>query len=196
MSTEKAHRLFVGVPVSLEVVRELTDVARRLRRDVEAEGARVRWVAPATYHVTLAFLGWTRPEAVDAIRDAVRASALGREPFRFVARGIGAFPSAKKARVLWAGVDDARGGLTELAHAVEGCLRPLGFEPDRRGFHPHVTLGRVKTGSADLETLLERFSAHVFSETRVDSVVLYESVMKTEGSEYERVFEAGLESSS
>ncbi len=190
------RKLFVGVPVALEVVRELGDVARRLRRECEELGLRVGWVTPARYHVTLKFIGWVRPEAIDAMADAVRAAVVGQRRFRFGARGLGAFPQPNKARVLWAGVEDEKERLAVLAGRIDAELARVGVEAERRPFHPHVTLGRVKAGPANVADLLERFSAHVFSDTWVDAVVLFESSTNSDGSECHRVAEAALDDAS
>ena len=72
MNDERPVRLFVGVRVSLATVRALEDAVQELRRAAAAQGGmQLRWVAPAAYHVTLKFLGWTRPEAAFALRDRV-----------------------------------------------------------------------------------------------------------------------------
>lgn len=176
-------RLFVGVEISLAAVRELAAAAESLRRKARAAGLRVRWLAPEQYHVTLKFLGWSRPEAVGAIADALVEPIAEVGSFAITGRGQGAFPRADRARVLWAGVDDPAGGLARLAEIVETALEPAGFAREERDFHPHVTLGRIRQ-PADLGALLGAGSEKMFRESRVGSVTLFESVLKSSGSEY------------
>ncbi len=176
-------RLFVGVKVSMATLGELAEVRDALAPAADGGGLRVRWVAPASYHVTLKFLGWTRPAVVEALRDRVGEALAGRRAVRFRVGGLSAFPEPERARVVIANIAEGAGALTELAAAVEGAAVDLGFEREHRPFHAHVTLGRLKE-VADVSTLLVPFAEQSFSETLVESVTLFESIMKSSGSEY------------
>jgi 2'-5' RNA ligase len=184
-------RLFLGVEISLAAVRELAVVAESLRRKARAAGLPVRWVAPEGYHVTLKFLGWTRPEAVGAIADVLAGPIAAVGEFSITGRGQGAFPRADRARVLWAGIDDPAAGLARLAEIVETTLEPVGFAREPRDFHAHVTLGRIRQ-SGDVQELLGGASEKMFRESRVTAVTLFESVLKSGGSEYHAQARFGL----
>jgi 2'-5' RNA ligase len=184
-------RLFLGVEISLASVRELTAVAEGLRRKARAAGLRVRWVAPESYHVTLKFLGWTRPEAVGAIADVLAGPIAEVGEVTITGRGLGAFPRADRARVLWAGIDDPAGGLTRLAEIVETRLETVGFAREQRDFHAHVTLGRIRQ-PGDVQELLGGGSEKMFRDSRVTAVTLFESVLKSTGSEYHAQARFGL----
>ncbi|MHC5011127.1 MAG: RNA 2',3'-cyclic phosphodiesterase [Planctomycetota bacterium] len=124
-------------------------VCKRLRRQAERLGDLERvFRAPATddFHLTLQFLGDTEEQDVPAIGRALRAAAAAAEPVAVRYGGLGAFPNAARARVVWAGVSEveAPGALSDLARAVGRELRPLGFPPESRRYHPHVTLGRLR----------------------------------------------------
>jgi 2'-5' RNA ligase len=188
---EDRLRLFLGVEISMVAVRELMTTAEALRRKARAGGLRVRWVAPEMYHVTLKFLGWTRPEAVGAIADVLGDAIAAVDPFTVTGRGLGAFPRADRARVLWAGLDDPAGGLTRLAGIVETALEPIGFAREQRPFHAHVTLGRIREPE-DVQTLLPGESERLFRESRITTVTLFESVLKSSGSEYQAQARFGL----
>ena len=184
-------RLFVGVELALAAVRELAAVAEALRRKARAAGLQVRWVAPERYHVTLKFLGWTRPEAVLAIADALAEPIATVADFGITGRGLGAFPDAGRARVLWAGVDDPAAGMSRMAEIVETALEPVGFARASRAFHAHVTLGRIRE-PGDLQGLLAGVSDKMFREARVSAVTLFESVLKSTGSQYQTRARFGL----
>jgi RNA 2',3'-cyclic 3'-phosphodiesterase len=184
-------RLFVGVEISLAAVRELGAVAESLRRKARAAGLRVRWVAPECYHVTLKFLGWTRPDAVVAITDVLAEPIAAVGELTITGRGQGAFPRADRARVLWAGIDDPAAGLTRLAEIVETRLETVGFAREPRDFHAHVTLGRIRQ-PGDAQELLGGGSEKMFRESRVTAVTLFESVLKSSGSEYHAQARFGL----
>lgn len=176
-------RLFLGVRISVTALRGLAEVAESLRKAAYDAGYQIRWVAPANYHITLKFLGATAPESIEAIRDRLSPRLVALPGFEFSINGVGAFPSLENARVIWAGVDDPSGGLLKLAEITESELTDLGFQPEARPFHPHVTLGRVKRVD-NMTPLVRSISERIFRRTRVDSVVLFESIMKPVGSEY------------
>jgi RNA 2',3'-cyclic 3'-phosphodiesterase len=178
----RALRLFIGVRVSLATVRALDEAVQAMR---SARRAKVNWVAPACYHITLKFLGWTRPEVAFALRDRVGEAVAGRRAFDLETLGLGAFPSPDRARIVWAGVDPAGSArLKELAALLERATEQLGFAPEQRPFHPHVTLGRLRERS-DVREMLARCPEQFFRGSSIDTVVLFESHMKSSGSEYE-----------
>ena len=100
-----------------------------------------RWVPAENLHATVAFLGET--SAADAVVDAVTAAAAPWAPVSLRLEGLGAFPSARRARVLWAGLGGDVAAMTGIAAAVSRVLEPLGFESEARPFRPHVTLARL-----------------------------------------------------
>jgi 2'-5' RNA ligase len=185
------QRLFVGVPVAPAVASELAGTCASLARRAAAQGVPLRWVPPESYHVTLRFLGWTREETVPAVAEAVRRAVAGVAPLRFRTRRLGAFEHPARATVVWAGVEDTGGSLATLAAALEREVVPLGFAAERRGFHAHVTLARLRA-PASVENVLLPFAEQVFSETRCDFVTLFESLTKPTGSEYRPVLRATL----
>jgi 2'-5' RNA ligase len=193
-STSSSLRLFIGARVSLATVRALGDVVQAMRQ--VGTGVRPRWVAPATYHVTLKFLGWCRPEVVEALRDRVGAALSGVRAVEIECRGLGAFPSPEKARVVWAGIDAAGAGrLGEIVERIERATAELGFPREKRAWHGHVTLARVKS-PGDVRGLLSAVSEQTYRHSWVDSLVLFESQMKKEGSEYTEISSWPLESDS
>ena len=182
-SQQKKIRLFLGVKVAMSTVGALAEAAEFMRREAYDAGYQIRWVVPATYHVTLKFLGWTQPEIVALVRDRLDSRLAQIPSFEFTTAGVGAFPNPQNARVVWAGIDDPQGRLAELAGVIEEELETLGFPKEKRPFHPHVTLGRVKRVD-DVSAVLQRATEQNFRKTRVETVTLFESIMKSVGSEY------------
>lgn len=181
--------------VSLATVNALGEALTELHKRANAADIKVRWLAPASYHVTLKFIGWARPEVIDVIRDKIGEQLAGVSAFRFATKGLGAFPSADKARVVWAGVDNPGNELATLAAKIDGALADLGFPSEKREYRPHVTLGRLSVATA-VESVLEWPAEHLFSNSLVESVILYETEMKSGGSEHHVRHVWPLESSS
>ena len=175
-------RLFIGARVSVATANALAASAEMLARRAKDAGLDLKWVAPASYHVTLKFLGHTRDEVVGAVRDALATACTGVQPFRFRVARLGAFPSLERASVVWAGVEDQT-MLADVARRIDAALAPLGFAPEARAFHAHVTLARLRE-SRPVRELVLPLSEQMFSETRIDGVTLFESQTKSSGSVY------------
>ena len=144
---EERWRLFFAVPV--------TGPAAAALRDWMAEGRRLRpdlkWVEPRHLHLTLRFLG-ERPAGEVPGLGAVAAEVAARSaPFAVELRGIGGFPSAERARTLWAGAATGSRELAAVAAELEAALLASvpGLEPAHRPFRAHVTLARARSGWVD-----------------------------------------------
>jgi 2'-5' RNA ligase len=131
-------RAFVAVFPPPEVQGALIDAARALPTDA------FRLTAPERVHLTLKFLGEVPPG--DILRLISALERIGRYgiPFDASTSGFGAFPSTRRARILWAGIGDGSEELGSLARAVEHLLEPEGFDPEDKPFVPHLTLGRAR----------------------------------------------------
>jgi RNA 2',3'-cyclic 3'-phosphodiesterase len=104
-----------------------------------------RWVPKENLHLTLAFLGAVEDGRVPQVSAAISDAVAGRAGFAVRLEGLGAFPSVRRARVLWAGLEDPTRGLAGLADSVAAALEAVGFPREARAFAGHVTLARLKT---------------------------------------------------
>lgn len=169
-------RLFVAVTPPPEV----RQAALERARNVSWKGL-IRWVPPRNVHLTLKFLGETPEETVPQLEAALEQVCTGHGAFDLALEGVGAFPSAGKARTLWVGAGQGSDSLTALAEDVEDALQGLGFEREKRPFHPHATVGRAKYGRAAM-TGEEPASEPL--RFRVRSVELVRSRLTDEGAIY------------
>jgi 2'-5' RNA ligase len=139
-----------------------------------------RWTTREQRHLTLQFLG--NHADIDAVGAVLDALAIG--PGVVALGGVGAFPSLRRARVLWVGVATGAQFLAQLAAAVGVLLAPLGHEPETRAFHPHLTLARFKA-PVDLRGAVEAHADRsVGRPFPVEEVVLYESNVRNTGAQY------------
>jgi 2'-5' RNA ligase len=141
-----------------------------------------RWEQAERYHLTLQFLGPVRRLApvVEGLADAVAAC----EAFPLRLGGAGAFPKPGRARVVWIGAAVGGDDVVRLAGAVAGALRPLGYEPDRKEFHPHVTVARLKVPDNVADVLAAIGSGAVGEAFTVGELVLYQSRLSPNGPTY------------
>lgn len=134
-------RLFIGLNLPKKQRRRIHRAARILHE----EEMPVRWIDPDNFHLTLKFLGQVRPDRIPGVEEAMAKVADQTTKFEVDFEGFGAFPTIRRPRVLWLGID-ATPELRCLKQDLEWALGDCGFEPETRAFHPHVTLGRVEKG--------------------------------------------------
>lgn len=132
-------RLFVAINLPHEERLRLYSATAPLRRIPSS----VRWVAPETLHLTMKFLGEMPAARLPQLQHALQRAAFAHDPFDLELAGIGVFPNLSRPRVYWVGTEGAR-GLEQLHTSVEDEFARLGFAPEARAFHPHLTIGRVK----------------------------------------------------
>lgn len=161
------RRLFVGIGLPPA---ESSLLAQEVARWAGADGIPGRPVPPESWHLTLRFLGDVDDVAADRLVAALDEARLGAS-FRIVIAGAGAFPNARRATVLWAGVREEE-RLGELAAAVEEAAAGAGFPASERPFAAHLTLARVRP-PADVRSLVARPLGPVV--VPVTEVILYES---------------------
>jgi 2'-5' RNA ligase len=171
-----------------EIRQQLAGAIDRLR----PHATDVAWIAPSNLHVTLKFLGQVEPERVTALGDALRAAVSTERAFGVTVRGLGAFPSPARPRVLWAGLDDPAHALARLAERVDAGCSELGFARESRAFAAHVTLGRVREPRRQpaLGSALARGAD--FGALRVDRVSLMRSELSPRGARYSELAGAPL----
>ena len=168
------HRLFVAI--------RPPEAIRDLLIDAMDDSADFRWQDDAQLHLTLRFVGEVeRPVAEDL------AGALGRiraAPFELRIKGVGRFDQ-RNSGALWAGIEPKE-PLAALAAKVERVCVNVGLEPERRAFHPHITLARWKgRRSREAEEFVARRRALASEPFAVDAFTLFESHLSRHGAHYE-----------
>ena len=135
----KPLRLFVATEVPQGVRSAVAEAVAPLRERFP----KARWVPVQNQHVTLKFLGSTYPRLVDWVSAAVGEAVSRHGAFATRVEGLGAFPNARRARVLWAGLDDAGSAFARLAADLDEALSKE-FAPEERAFTPHLTVARFE----------------------------------------------------
>jgi 2'-5' RNA ligase len=177
-------RAFVAINISMASAKAVAEAQRDLRSRLETLPLKISWVPPANIHQTMKFLGDIDKELVEGVLAQLDKAAGRVAPFSVEARGLGAFPNPAKPRVLWIGLDDPQGGLAKLNQAIEESLEEIGIARDKRRFHPHLTLGRIRKGRQDLTEVVDASSEVTFGDSTIAEVVLYESRLRRTGAEY------------
>lgn len=181
-------RCFVGIPLPENYQSGLGDI----RQDWEKElDSRIAWTKQGNWHLTLYFLGEISEGILEDVK--TRLDRVDMEKFSLQARGGGFFPPNREPRVVWLGVHKGGQECAELASKVENALLPLGFEKSKKEFRPHLTLGRVKKNKKDNWRNLQKYLNQIdWPEVAVDSFVLWQSELTTQGPVYKRIKEYAL----
>jgi len=174
-------RSFIAFDINNEMVlKRLSEVQGMLINT----GANLKLVNPQNIHVTMRFLGNISTPMVDPIHEEMKKVSFA--PFDIELRGLGAFPSLRYARVVWAGIRKGADELRNVFDQLEPSLRRLGFKPDAKGFSPHLTIARVRTGrnKAELIRCVEDLTDYEFGIIKADYLRLKKSVLTPKGPIY------------
>lgn len=175
-------RLFVALDLPEAVRTGLVE----LMSELKPAARDARWVRPEGMHITLKFIGNIDGEQLPEFRTALAPIRSGA-PVEMQYRGIGFFPDARRPRVLWCGVE-ASPNLAELAAAIGSAVEPLGVAPESRAFVPHLTLARLDASNPEnLLRAVEGMEQRNFGSASETKFHLYESILKTGGSEYKKL---------
>ena len=177
-------RAFIAFPIPKEVSDGVWVSCRSLRRP----DLKVKWVEPQNMHITLLFLGNIDEEHAAKAAQVLKRPSLRRLPFKIAFSGIGQFPPKGAARVvvsrLTEGAEECAAYFEQLKSELAEILVPA----DKRGFQPHLTLGRVrgKDPSSRLE-VQQNMGIELSGSFRVTRCVLFESILNPEGPTYEEI---------
>jgi len=162
-------------------------------RELAGSRADLKIVKPELMHVTLKFLGDTDEDLTEDIISRMRVAVEDVTPFSIRLRGMGAFPSMSNIRVVWVGIEDGK-TLGEIARRLDASIGELGFARDKKGFVPHLTLARTRSGRniANVQEILRRNGATDYGQHLIDRILLKKSVLSPTGPTYSTVMEAVL----
>lgn len=173
-------RLFLAIELPREVRERIAELQAELRPRLRL----ARWVPPSNVHLTLRFLGETSADVAQRIGKRLEEELVSRAAFVLKFRGVGAFPSARRPRVLWIGTLEAPRELFRLQSVVEEAARVEGFSPETRPFEPHLTIARFRRPERGLERVLASIGQPSFGEMRVSELVCFESRLCPSGASY------------
>jgi 2'-5' RNA ligase len=132
----------------------------------------------------LRFVGEVDRPVAEDLADAL--SRIHADRFSLRVSGVGRFEQ-RSGGALWAGVEP-KPPLAALAAKVERVCMAVGLEPERRAFHPHITLARWKgRRSREVADFLERRRGLKSEPFGVAEFILFESRLSRHGAHYEPV---------
>ncbi|MGH2730467.1 MAG: RNA 2',3'-cyclic phosphodiesterase [Actinomycetota bacterium] len=178
MSEVERLRLFVAARVPAEHLEEVEDALGGFKQGLQG----ARWVDLPNQHVTLKFLGSTFSDRLKAVAEVCKLVAGTHVASQASLTDLGAFPSLKRARVLWVGLNDPGELLRGLADDLADSFEPLGYAAEKRPYTPHLTLARF-TSPARIEGLLPVLPR--LNPFPIDRIELMRSRLARGGARYE-----------
>jgi len=174
-------RLFIALPAEA-AARALASVHAHLSR----YSRDLKVVLPEHYHITLAFLGSVPyGQAMSLAEDFSRIRPAPCLPFAM--KGLGAFPSTSRPRVIWCGIECDYDAVRRLARMAEEAAAPYGYTPEKRPFQPHLTIARVRDDhrpSTEISAYLASQSDAHYGESVFSQMVLFRSELGRDGPRY------------
>jgi 2'-5' RNA ligase len=176
----KKIRTFIAHPAPEEWIEIIGEALPTLR---EGLNSRVSWVKPENMHFTLKFLGSVEEEKLTGVDQVLKNIPV--DNFKISAAGAGFFPGPENPYTIWIGIAEGTNQFCSTAAAVETGLKGLGFRPNKKSCHAHLTLGRVKRQAADdWKALAEKINHIGLPEAHLSIFNLYKSVLTPDGPVY------------
>jgi len=186
-------RLFVAVDLDENLRRAASRVGRALRDRLEEAGTYgISWVGADNLHLTLRFLGEVGEDLTRRVETTL-AEPFAVAPFVVELAGIGTFPPAGSARVIWLGIVSGADALARLHDEVKVRLRPLPVAREDRPYRAHLTIGRFRAPApARVQEVIAAMATGAIGRCVVRHVTLYSSRLSPKGAIYTPLVRAPL----
>jgi 2'-5' RNA ligase len=190
----KTIRTFIAIELSEEVRQVVSSVLLRYQGLIPSGW--VKWVPTKNLHLTLKFLGDTPITTIPSIQEQMDKLVATMLTFQFTAAAAGMFPSARKPRAIWIGLDNKQ-TLTGLSKNLDDVLALLAIAREEKPFSPHLTIGRVYNGLSDdqlskLGEIILRNQPGEIGKVLVDHISLIKSDLLPTGSVYSVLHRSNL----
>ncbi len=187
-------RAFIAIDLPAEIQQALEQVSDQLKGQLGR--TLVRWVPVKNIHLTLKFFGDVSLANLEVLEGILKTEVATCAPFDVSISKLGAFPSTRRPRVIWVGVEE-QGVLGRLQHSLDEATTRLGYKPEERGFSPHLTLGRISRNASTAEVgrvgqVIEASKVGHLGTVQVRTVYLYRSDLQPTGAVYTRLYSANL----
>jgi len=181
--------------VAIELDKTIKDALSAFIQKLDTGGGNIRWVKPQGMHLTLKFLGEVSEDKIIEIKSVLGSIAKDYPRFQLSLKGARTFPPAARVpRVVWIGIENNE-FLQNIQARMENELHNIQFPKEKRKYHPHLTLGRVK-GPQNIGTVMEtlnQYKESEFGRMTVNKIILFKSTLKPTGAEYTILSEFCLE---
>ncbi|OGT07759.1 MAG: 2'-5' RNA ligase [Gammaproteobacteria bacterium GWE2_37_16] len=134
-------RTFIAITLSYSLQKEITKIIAQLKKEPLYHS--IRWTKPKNLHLTLRFLGDITQDQLAKISLELFSCLSKLRSFTLQFDTLIPFPDTHSpiALVLKPVTSNE---LNNLAHIIDNCVLQYGVSSEKRAFHPHLTLARIK----------------------------------------------------
>jgi 2''-5'' RNA ligase len=176
-------RIFVAVNISEKARQKAAEYICVLKDDLPRFA--ITWVRPEKLHLTLRFIGDCGDDELNKVTAAVQIVSEKIPSFSLNISGTGIFPTEKKARVLWLGVNGEISQMIKAKNLFEEEYRRSGLLGKRESLTPHLTIARIKHTGWSRDVINKHLNSKFEPvEFEVSEIVIYESRLHPTGSLY------------
>ena len=174
-------RIFIGIKIEPSPI--ITEHRAELIKIAGTD--QINWANPLNYHITLKFFGDVEEYYINSLNQLIEQIASRTETFTLQYDRLGFFGSEKQPRVLWFGFKN-QPAVQELQKSIEKAGTDLGFQPEEKKFHPHLTLARIKkiNNAQPLMQYIKLKNPGIYGKYCVEKFQLFKSVLHPSGPEY------------
>jgi RNA 2',3'-cyclic 3'-phosphodiesterase len=182
-------RAFFAVNTSFENQMKISEVQSRFK-EIRSD---VKWDTKDKFHITLKFLGDIEESALKEMTDNVKTELVNFNQFKITYKGVGAFPNLKFPRIIWIGCESENDRINKLSKIIDDIAFNYNFEKEKKKFHPHITLGRVK-GERGIQEIITLLNENRFDEFtgNIESIEVMQSTLLSSGSIYKIIDKISL----
>lgn len=162
-------RTFIGIAMKEEVKQTLFEIQQQCRQMCK----KGNFTEKDNFHMTLHFIGETRAEEIEDLKQAIYETAIRNKAFTLTLKQLGVFERGETG-VLWVGVEKS----DALLHLFEGLQKSLskqGFAREKKKLSPHITLARQAVAYHSFAQMQKSVLVEQ-KEILVDCITLFESV--------------------
>lgn len=154
---------------------DIKDRISQLQQNILPNAEGIRKVDPEKFHITLKFIGPTDPHKLKIIAKEHRSEWEEMRSTRISIDKCGVFPSLGAAKVLWLGCSRDYIQLNQQFNVIDEALTKAFELKMEKGFHPHITMARIKRGLAN--PLKNKYISHDFESIDIllNRIICYES---------------------
>ena len=126
--------------IAIEFEEEIKDYLENMQNVIKENSKKGNFTKKENFHITLRFIGEVNKGDIPLLAAAVDEAAVRNKAFNITINQAGAFPKGNTC-IAWAGIENSK-ELSRLYSSLENALEKQGFRRDKKGYTPHITLGR------------------------------------------------------
>ena len=167
-------RLFIAINPTHEAQEQLAQYFKDLNN--------ARWTPFYQLHLTIRFIGPFPAEKIDLLKS--KLANINLPSFALKIDKLGFFSYKKDPTILWAGIKNNQ-SLINLRQKIDQELNLFNISLEKKEFHPHFTLARLKkTSLKTIQIYLNKYNPLNMKEFSIKEFILYSSSLTPQGAQH------------